>query len=595
MNEYDLISDSSAAMTAVGETTALVVESGYIFATFTDVNQNAVLAKKGVNGTAWETSILGTGVLNDAHNSSSIGIDPQGYIHACWDIHSKPVINYKQSQSPLSIQDMMPATMGGVQPYDVSYARFYRAGSEFYFLCRVGYSGNGNEWIKRWTPAGWIDLAIPLIDGMSLSPTDNPYMGSCFGTPDGCLHITWTHRVGLYNYGVYYAKYSPATNMWTRADGGTYTLPITRLSAGQSLTDTLDGTISNNGLGVVVNAVGHLHIVFSKHVNGSPGVFHTTHYINDQWTITQLSNLHLPRLRACPTGPQDGPPRPCDYELQGPFISITDNSLLRVLYLRSVGKAGTSWQRPPGILYEAVSTDGINWTTREIRRDVNSLLGEPIRESSGKAVFLLQEVTGSSNLWLWTPETTDVYSPVADVSVSLPCAETSCIELDSSLKWSSIAWTISSWMVPRDTKATMGIIDKGGAVGQREFRLLLWGNAPPFVYDPKRVQVLIGGVSAWGFMWHPEVEVLPGMITHLGLTWNGSQLVMYKNGVVAAQVTTSGVSIIHSDLSKVLIGANRASTGGPERAFYGDLRVTFYPTAISATGIKRVYEVGLHG
>lgn len=602
-SEWSLVSDQSSAMSAVGETTALIVDNGSIYCTFTDGNQQAIVARKTVENGTLDYAVIGSNVLNDAHNGSSIGVDQLGFIHAVWNIHGKEEINYKKSIYEGWIHSLVPESIGGTQPHNVSYARFYRAGQEFYLLVRVGYSGNGDEWIKRWTPSGWVDLGIPLISGGSdqYAAVSNPYMGCCVGEANGKLHVVWTHREGYYNYGVYYACYDPSSNLWMKANGEVYNLPIKRGEIlNDSLVDTSDGTISNSGLGVAIDSSGHPHVVFSKHVNGGPEVFHS-YYANGKWTTRQLTDLHLPRLRACPGGPQDGPPRPCDMELQGPFIVIEKDNQdqVYIYYSRSVGRAGPAWQRPPSILYEMVSRDGDgrDWKTREIKRGVGELTGEIIRESNGKRMFLVQETSSSiGKLWLWQPSKIAIPTPIAKVSTVLPIASSKYLELDDSDLWTCPNWTISSWLTPDHVESTMAIIDKGGALGNREFRLLIWGSPAPMTYDPNRVQILIGGPSTWGYLRYPEVEVLPGMITHLVATWDGDgqYCKVYKNGTLISTVSTANTGPIQpsNGTSKVLIGANRSSVGEPEKFYQGRIGVEFYGMALNEEQVDMLYQFG---
>lgn len=593
MSEWTLISNASASMTAVGETTALIFDhdTGDIYAAYIDADLNAVVACKRSGSDIWETAIVGVNVLNDAHNSVSIGIDPLGYIHAVWDIHAT-ALNYKVSTSPRSL-DFADRIMSGAVSQAVSYARFYRAGGEFYLLFRDGLPSNGDQWIKRWTSTGWVDVAIPLLSGRASSTTDNAYLGSCMGGDDGRLHIVWTHRVGWYNYGVYYAVFDPANGgTWSAIDGSEYAVPITRAAAEpKSLVDVSDGTISNNGLGIALDSQDRPHIVFSRHVNGGPEVFYAS-CDGDTWSIRQLTDLRLPRLRACPVGPMDGPPRPCDYELQGPFIAYDQStSVVNVFYGRSVGSAGPAWQRPPSILYQMSSSNGKDWITREIKREVNGLLGEIIRESSGYPVFLAQEtVNEAGNLWLWQPVSTALIEPTAKLSISLPCAGSNYIELPDNDAWSCDEWTIAAHIIPEDTKRTMGIIDKGGALGTRELRLLLWGYGPPLAYHPGRVQVLIGGESTWSLLWYPEVEVLPLVPTHLVVVKAGEALRLHKNGALAGEISIAAISNTGNKGSNVLIGANRAASGDPERFFEGKLGLEFYRGAASVEMVEALYQ-----
>lgn len=588
--EWEHLSDYSAAMTAVGETTALVVDGAYTYATYTDGNQDAVVARRDPSG-AWDSAVFASGVLDDSHNGSSIGIDPDGYVHVVWDIHSSDMFNYKKSATPGSIHDLADATIGGAVPGQVSYARFYRAGGHFYLMFRNGHSGYGDEWIKKWTPGGWVNLATPLISGITSNPIDSPYIGASMGAADGSLHVVWTHRIGWLNQGIYYAKYSPTTNSWTNAAGTAYTTPIDR--SVPSIIDQTDATVSNAGLGVALDDQGRPVIAYSRRVHGSPEVF-VARYRNGAWLTRQITNFRLPRLRSCPVGPQDGPPRPCDLELQGPFL-VRDGAAIRVYFARSVDFAGPAWQRPPALVYEASSVDLEQWHVREVRRPVGAFGGEVIRESRGAAQLLFQELSNpTGNLWLWTPPQAVQSAPSASIATRFP-PPGRYVETPDADAWSGGtggAWTISAWVVPEAKSAPMGIVDKGGPSASREYRMLLWGNAPPFAYDATRVQILIGGASGgWGLLWHPVVSVTAGTLTNLAATWDGSIVRMYKDGAEVAQ-TAYAASPPPNGTSAVLVGANRDGAGTPENSFTGSVGVSFFRRALTAGEVASLYEAG---
>lgn len=596
----DLVTDYSAAMTSVGETTALVEAGGFLYAAYTDGSQNAVIARRPVNlPGAWDSAIVGSGVLQDAHNGASVGVGPDGTVHVIWDVHNVPLAgHYKRSSAPWEIDGMVPATVEGTAPAAVSYARFYRAGPELYLLLRDGSSGSGDEWLKRWTGGGWVDLAIPLISGAGMDPADNPYLGVGLGEADGGLRLVWTHRIGPYNYGVYYARYSPATGAWTGANGAPLTLPLTRESAGALVTAQGDPTLSNNGLGVYVGTNGAPGIVFSRHVAGHPEAFHARYDLAAAaWRIAQLSRLALPRLRACQTGSLDptDPPRPCDYEMQGPFVTA-DGPTIRVFYTRTTGTARSLWVRPPGVLYLATSEDdGATWTTTEVTRPTDHLTSEVIRESGGRPYLLVQETSAEAgNLFVYDLSAAPRVRVAPEVSVvtgpSLPY-----LSIPDADAWSPgpDGFTLAAWVRPdAATAQPVAIVDKGGALDRREYRLLLYGLAPPFQYAPARVQVLLGAPSGWGLFWHPEIPVVPGEITHLALVWDRptGELVLYRNGMAAA--TTAYAGTINNGASDVMIGANHTGAGLPEHFCAGALAVKFFQEPLNPEEIAALYAGG---
>lgn len=596
-----LVDNNSSAMTAVGETTAYFIQNGYRIVAYTDSDLNAIVA---INDSTidnnWDRAIVGSN-LNDAHNSISVGVDSDGYIHTVHDIHNALSFagHYNVSSQPYDVSEMVESEIQGAAVAFVSYARFYRAGDILYLLFRVGSSGSGDEWLKRYdtTTRTWFDVAIPLIAGSTLSPPDNPYMGSCVGDDSGNLHLIWTHRVDLYNERIYYAKYEGSTGLVKDVTGAVIPLPLSRNSPIQSITSPTDQTIGNNGIGLVLD-LSTPHVVFnSREKSGYPEVFYSHYsFVTNKWESVQLSNLSLPRLRACPGGPQEPEslPRPCDFELQGPFI-VRDTSTLYVFYARSIGTTNPAWQRPAGLLYLSTSTDnGLTWSTTEIKRPTDKLFGEVIRESNGKPSILLQELSFEAGpLWVLDldrlSESIPPSNPAIDISANLTGDNHIFLNCPSSLLDS---FTISAWICPQHIAQRMGIIDKGGISGNREYRLLLWGVTGPFRYDATKVQVLLGSsTGGWGLMWNSETEVLPGYWTHLVVVFDKeSGLVeLYRNGELVDSAEYEGGGLIQGS-SNAIIGANLDAKGNPENFFYGSLKVKLYNHTLTPNQVVYLYH-----
>ena len=91
---------------------SLVTFQNTQYAAWYDADQSVILAKRKSSIDNWElqkTKYKGNAA--DAHNTISIMVDGQGYLHLSWDHHNNP-LNYARSVSPGSLQltDKMPMT-----------------------------------------------------------------------------------------------------------------------------------------------------------------------------------------------------------------------------------------------------------------------------------------------------------------------------------------------------------------------------------------------------------------------------------------------------------------------------------------------------
>ncbi|WP_418606433.1 BNR-4 repeat-containing protein [Georgenia sp. SUBG003] len=116
------------------------------FAAYYNPSGELVLARDRDAGT-WEyewTPYRGNVV--DAHNSISIAVDGDGYLHVAWSHHNSP-LRYARSVAPGSLELGRERSM--ISPYDqesvVTYPEFFRLpDGDLFFLYRDGASGNGN-------------------------------------------------------------------------------------------------------------------------------------------------------------------------------------------------------------------------------------------------------------------------------------------------------------------------------------------------------------------------------------------------------------------------------------------------------------------
>jgi type II secretory pathway pseudopilin PulG len=94
--------------------------------------------------------------------------------------------------------------------------------------------------------------------------------------------------------------------------------------------------------------------------------------------------------------------------------------------------------------------------------------------------------------------------------------------------------TVVAWINPEDTWSWRTIVSKL-AHTHYHYRLdLYW-----FLYSRKIGISLAGPCGSWD-MWRPDVYIPTDVWTHVALTYNGSEMVMYKNGIEAADRNERG-------------------------------------------------------
>ncbi len=372
-----------------------------------DPNNNQVLIARRTHGQpTWDvlkTSLTATNI-SDIHDSVSMGIDGDGYMHLSWGMHVHP-LRYAKSSSP--VVGANPLTMSGNlgtagmtgQEDNVTYPQFFNLpDGDLLFLYREGVSNENNcgaadQYLNRYDTAtdAWDNIhksgasQSPLLKGMGFTPDWNSYPNRMVADNQGHLHLTWTNRYQgdspagesgyQTNHNFYYARSNDQGQTWTRMDGTPYALPIIGEAAaganpasigelvvsipeGSSLINQADMTIDKNGNPVIASwwAPGAQQ---GNHRRQYMVAFHDDAEYGDVWQTRQVSNRTID---------------PTDYkvpeselgDVARPLVLCDDDNRLLVVYRDNQDSNGTT------VAYsEPYSVDPTRstWTTIDLTTD----------------------------------------------------------------------------------------------------------------------------------------------------------------------------------------------------------------------------------
>jgi hypothetical protein len=192
-----------------------------------------VLGKRKLGSVHWEVKETAfRGNIQDAHNTISIMVDGDGYLHVSWDHHGN-ALNYARSVAPLSLQLTDKIPMTGSQETNVTYPEFYKLPTgDLIFIYRDGRSGKGNLAMNRYDlkTKTWTQLHANLIDGEG---KQNAYWQACVDK-SGTIHVSWVWRSSpdvASNHDMCYARSTDGGKTWEKSTGEKYTLPINGTTA----------------------------------------------------------------------------------------------------------------------------------------------------------------------------------------------------------------------------------------------------------------------------------------------------------------------------------------------------------------------------
>lgn len=203
------------------------------YVAFYDSDSRVVLAKRRLGAADWQINRTQyRGNAADAHNSISIAVDGDGFLHIAWNHHNSP-LQYCRSVRPGSLELEPMTEMLGSSEDRVTYPEFHSLpNGGLLFLYRDGVSGGGNLVLNRYDLKNkrWTRVQDKLIDGEG---ERNAYPQMAVDVK-GTVHLSWvwreSHDVAT-NHDMCYARSADGGQTWQKSSGAQYQMPITARTA----------------------------------------------------------------------------------------------------------------------------------------------------------------------------------------------------------------------------------------------------------------------------------------------------------------------------------------------------------------------------
>nr|WP_297163922.1 BNR repeat-containing protein [uncultured Dysgonomonas sp.] len=236
-----------------------------------------------------------TGNVSDAHNSISIMVDGDGYLHVSWDHHGHP-LRYAKSIAPLSLElgDKQPMTRELEE--NVTYPEFYKMpNGDLIFIYRDGQSGKGNLVLNRYNvkTKTWNQLQKNLIDGEGKR---NAYAQSCVDDK-GVIHISWVWRETpdvATNHDLCYAKSLDGGITWMNSMGEKYTLPIIAETSEYAALIPQNCELINQTAMTTDNKGNPYIATYWREKNSDIPQYHIVYNKHNEWKVMNLNFRNTP-------------------------------------------------------------------------------------------------------------------------------------------------------------------------------------------------------------------------------------------------------------------------------------------------------------
>lgn len=240
------------------------------------------------SGRGWETSVTQyTGNVADAHDSISIAVDGDGYLHVAWGMHAS-TMQYARSTEPWSLELGPVTPVTGLNEEAVTYPEFYaQSDGNLFLLYRDGGSGSGNLVVDHYDTAKqeWSQTQGDLIDGKSSGLS--PYWQAVVDSRDR-LQITWVWRssgVDTVNEDLAYVRSTDSSGRtWQRSDGTYVTVPVTRTRA-ETIVTIPEGRQLINQTSMAVDDDDVPYVVSYWRPEGEVVQYMVVHLSNTGWEV----------------------------------------------------------------------------------------------------------------------------------------------------------------------------------------------------------------------------------------------------------------------------------------------------------------------
>lgn len=275
---------------------SVVTQNNIQYVAFYDDSANVVLAKRRIGTNDWEIRTTQyKGNVSDAHNSISLMVDGDGFLHMSWDQHNSP-LRYCRSIRLGSLELGEEMRMTGKKEQHVTYPEFYKLpDGDLIFIYRDGSSGNGNIMMNHYDMKlkAWSQLQDGFIDGEG---ERNAYWQAATDAV-GTIHMSWVWRETwdvATNHDLCYAKSVDGGKTWQKSSGEKYELPITAASAEYACRIPQNSELINQ-TSMCIDSKGRPYIATYWKPNGTevPQYF-LVHYDGKRWLTSQVSKRKTP-------------------------------------------------------------------------------------------------------------------------------------------------------------------------------------------------------------------------------------------------------------------------------------------------------------
>jgi hypothetical protein len=297
LSEVGLGWSENMVNTVVFRKNSIVTHKRTQYISYYNAEGYVVLGKRKINTDDWEIKQTQyKGNIRDAHNSISIIVDGDGYLHVSWDHHGHP-LRYSKSVEPGSLELTEKLSMiKGKNEKNVTYPEFYKLeNGDLLFMYRDGASGRGNIVLNKYDTKNktWSRIHDNLINGEGKR---NAYWQAVVDHK-GIFHLSWVWRESAdvaSNHDMCYAKSEDGGITWKTSKDENYIMPINAANSEYIVRIPQKSELINS-TSMTTNQKGFPYIVsYWRPEDSLIPQYQLIAFDGKNWNVTQVSNRKTP-------------------------------------------------------------------------------------------------------------------------------------------------------------------------------------------------------------------------------------------------------------------------------------------------------------
>ncbi len=273
----------------------LVITEDAAFVAYYDSERFLTIACKRFAESFWNRTRLPSRLSWDSHHHINMGIDSEGYIHLCANMHVDPLV-YFRSERPFDSSSMQQLNrMIGNRESGVTYPYFFGDREvRLYFSYRQGTCGDGNTFLNSYDVSSQTWSRVSNKAFLKGRPDKKSAYHRAFLDGRNTFHFLWMWRTNRFVSTCHRLCYARTNDMreWQNAHGDEVFPPFLPDDSSVLVDDVPEnGGLHNNRFEIIADGEGQPIVIYTKFDENGCSQVYLAKISDGHWMKVQMSDL----------------------------------------------------------------------------------------------------------------------------------------------------------------------------------------------------------------------------------------------------------------------------------------------------------------